>query len=84
MSSKTDGLLRRGVHRRVQSAAHRGSDRCRPRGRVVVDAQLGVQDAVAGMRVRELGTAELSPFNRDGRLLTNVNTPEDYARAQAR
>jgi molybdopterin-guanine dinucleotide biosynthesis protein A len=45
---------------------------------------LRVQDAVAGMQVRELGTAELSPFNRDGRLLTNVNTPEDYARAQAR
>ena len=46
--------------------------------------ELRVQEALAAMRVRELGADDLDPFNRDGRLLTNVNTPEDYARAQAR
>lgn len=46
--------------------------------------ELRVQDAVAEMAVRAVGADELNPFNRDGRLLTNVNTPEDYTRAQAR
>ena len=32
--------------------------------------------------MRELGPDDLSPFDPDGRLLLNVNTPEDYARAR--
>ena len=48
-----------------------------------IDAgQLRVLDAIAPLAVRELGPAELAPFNADGRLLFNVNTPDDYTRAQ--
>jgi len=42
---------------------------------------LRVGDALQGLAVRELGPDELTPFNRDGRLLLNINTPDDYARA---
>ena len=35
------------------------------------------------LAVRELGPDELAPFDPDGRLLTNVNTPADYERARA-
>ena len=43
--------------------------------------RLRVLDALEDLIVRELGPAELAPFDPDGRLLLNVNTPEDYARA---
>ena len=33
------------------------------------------------LRVRVLGPDEIAPFDRDGRLLFNVNTSDDYARA---
>jgi len=33
------------------------------------------------LQVRELGPDEFEPFNRDGRLLFNVNTPHDYVSA---
>ena len=45
--------------------------------------ELRVGDALVDLNVRELGPDELSPFNRDGRLLFNINTPGDYARARA-
>jgi molybdopterin-guanine dinucleotide biosynthesis protein A len=52
--------------------------------RARIDAgQLRVGDALAALTVRELGADELAPFNHDGRLLVNVNTPDDYARAQS-
>jgi molybdopterin-guanine dinucleotide biosynthesis protein A len=44
--------------------------------------ELRILDALDGMNVREVGSAELAPFNRDGRLLLNINTPEDLARAR--
>ncbi|OFW05949.1 MAG: hypothetical protein A3I61_06640 [Acidobacteria bacterium RIFCSPLOWO2_02_FULL_68_18] len=44
--------------------------------------ELRVGDALEGLDVREIGPDELLPFNRDGRLLLNVNTPDDYARAR--
>lgn len=44
--------------------------------------QLRVLDAIAGLDVRELGPDELAPFDTDGRLLMNINTPDDYQRAQ--
>ena len=48
-----------------------------------IDAgQLRVLDAIAPLAVRELGPAELAPFNASGRLLFNVNTPDDHTRAQ--
>lgn len=44
---------------------------------------LGVRAAIARLNVRDIGPDELAPFDPDGRLLMNVNTPEDYARAMA-
>jgi len=32
------------------------------------------------VRVREIGPDELRPFDPDGTLFFNINTPEDYAR----
>ncbi|HYN63313.1 MAG TPA: molybdenum cofactor guanylyltransferase [Candidatus Limnocylindrales bacterium] len=51
-------------------------------GRIMA-GQLTVGDALEDLAVRELGPDELAPFNRDGRLLLNINTPDDYARARA-
>ena len=42
---------------------------------------LRVIDALADLEVRDIGPDELAPFDPDGRLLLNVNTPDDYARA---
>lgn len=46
--------------------------------------ELRIGDALAGLDVRELGPDELAPFDPDGRLLLNVNTPADYERARTR
>ena len=47
----------------------------------ITAGDLRVGDALVDLTVQELGPDELAPFNRDGRLLLNVNTPDDYARA---
>ncbi|MGE3275580.1 MAG: molybdenum cofactor guanylyltransferase [Vicinamibacterales bacterium] len=44
---------------------------------------LRITDALAGCRVHEIGPAEVARFDPDGVLLTNVNTPDDFARAVA-
>ena len=44
---------------------------------------LRVGHALDGLRVTEVGPEELAAFDASGRLLLNVNTPEDYARARA-
>ena len=44
--------------------------------------ELRISDALAGLEVREIGPDELAPFDPDGRLLLNVNTPADYERAR--
>lgn len=44
---------------------------------------LRVQDALADLRVAEIGGRTLAAFDPDGVLLLNVNTPDDYARALA-
>ncbi len=60
-------------HRRVAA-------RLKPR----LDAgRLRVFDALDELTVRELGPRELRPFDPDGTLLMNVNTPDDYHRACA-
>jgi len=43
---------------------------------------LRVAEALRDLDVRELGPDELAPFDPDGRLLLNINTPDDYARAR--
>jgi molybdopterin-guanine dinucleotide biosynthesis protein A len=54
-----------------------------PRLKTRLDAgQLRVIEAVTALNVRYLDPDELAPFDPDGRLLLNVNTPEDYARAR--
>jgi molybdopterin-guanine dinucleotide biosynthesis protein A len=53
-----------------------------PRLRTRIDAgSLRVVDTIAELEVREIGPAELAPFDPDGRLLVNINTPDDYTRA---
>jgi molybdopterin-guanine dinucleotide biosynthesis protein A len=69
----------RGRHPLCASYARRTAAHVRAR----IDAgALRVGDALEGLDVQELGPDELGPFNRDGRLLLNVNTPDDYARAR--
>lgn len=45
---------------------------------------LRVLDALEELTVRDIGPEELAPYDPDGHLLLNVNTPEDYARALGR
>jgi len=53
-----------------------------PQLRARIDAgALRIVDAIAELEVREIGPAELAPFDPEGRLLVNINTPDDYARA---
>jgi molybdopterin-guanine dinucleotide biosynthesis protein A len=69
----------RGRHPLCASYARRTARHLRAR---IEAAAFGVCDAIEGLDVREIGPDELAPFNRDGRLLLNVNTPDDYARAR--
>jgi molybdopterin-guanine dinucleotide biosynthesis protein A len=68
----------RGRHPLCASYARRIADHLHAR---LGAGQFGVGDALAEIAVREVGPDELAPFNADGRLLTNINTPDDYARA---
>jgi molybdopterin-guanine dinucleotide biosynthesis protein A len=40
-----------------------------------------VIEALADLRVREMQPDQIAPYDPDGRLLLNINTPDDYARA---
>lgn len=46
--------------------------------------ELRVLDALDTLRVREIGPDELDAWDPEQRLLLNINTPDDYARAQQR
>ena len=48
----------------------------------IIDCRLAMLHS--GLTVRHIGPDELEPYDDAGRLLLNVNTPDDYARAQAR
>lgn len=55
---------------------------CAPHLRRQIDAgALKIQDALATLRIREIGPDQIAPYDPDGTLLFNVNTPDDYARA---
>lgn len=57
---------------------------CLPRMREQIDAgTLKIQDLLPHVRVREIGPQETAPYDADGVLFLNVNTPDDYARAVA-
>ena len=43
--------------------------------------RLKVTDLSSAVSVHELGIDEIAPFDPDGRLFFNVNTPDDYAQA---
>ncbi|MFN2447540.1 MAG: molybdenum cofactor guanylyltransferase [Vicinamibacterales bacterium] len=43
---------------------------------------LRVVDALDGLHVRDIDPSDVSRFDPDGVLLTNINTPDDYARAR--
>jgi molybdopterin-guanine dinucleotide biosynthesis protein A len=44
---------------------------------------LRIGEALMDLTVREVGPGDLAPFNLDGRLLLNVNTPADYQLARS-
>ena len=44
---------------------------------------LRIGEALMDVTVRELGPSDLTPFNPDGLLLFNVNTPDDYRQARS-
>lgn len=52
--------------------------------RRVEEGRLKVVDALAGLRVREIGPPEIDPFDPGGLLFMNLNTPDDLSRALAR
>ena len=70
----------RGLHPLCASYARRIAGHLHRR---IEAGNLRVSDALVDLAVQEIGPDELAPFDRDGRLLCNVNTPEDYDRARA-
>jgi molybdenum cofactor guanylyltransferase len=70
----------RGLHPLCASYARRIAGRLEARLEV---GELRIIDALADLNVRHMDSDELVPFDPDGRLLLNVNTPEDYARARS-
>ena len=68
-----------GPHPLCASYHRRIADRLKTR----IDAgALRIVDALSDLQVRDIGPDEVAPFDPDGRLLTNVNTPADYERAR--
>ena len=66
----------------IRSASY--TNRIAPRLKARIDAGLlRVTDAVDEVSVLEIGPDELASFDPAERLLLNVNTPDDYARARA-
>ena len=70
----------RGRHPLCASYARRIASHLQRR---ITTGNLRVGDALVDLTVRELGPEALAPFDREGRLLCNINTPEDYDRARA-
>ncbi len=52
--------------------------------RRITAGELTINEALLDLEVRELGPEQLAPYNRDGRLLLNINTPDDYTQARTR
>jgi len=49
----------------------------------LIDAgALRIADTPSDLQVRDISPDEVAPFDPDGRLLTNVKTPDDYERAR--
>jgi molybdopterin-guanine dinucleotide biosynthesis protein A len=48
----------------------------------ILAGALRIADALSDLQVRDIGSDEVAPFDPDGRLLTNVNTPDDYEQAR--
>jgi molybdopterin-guanine dinucleotide biosynthesis protein A len=70
----------RGRHPLCASYTRRIADRLEER----IDAgNLRILDALDALDVRDIGPDVLALFDPDGRLMMNINTPEDYARACA-
>jgi molybdopterin-guanine dinucleotide biosynthesis protein A len=44
--------------------------------------ELQVSELPRGLRIREIGPDALAPYDSEGRLFVNVNTPHDYVRAR--
>jgi molybdopterin-guanine dinucleotide biosynthesis protein A len=53
-----------------------------PIRRRIADRTFRIQDLTTEVRTREIGPEELAAYDPDGLLFFNVNTPDDYERAQ--
>ena len=69
----------RGDHPLCASYARRITDHLH---RQIAAGDLRVGHALMELEVRRVGPDELAAFDPDGRLLCNVNTPDDYERAR--
>lgn len=70
----------RGLHPVCAAWARRAAPHLRAR---IDQSQLRILDALDGLDVREMSASDVARFDPDGRLLLNVNTAGDYARATA-
>jgi molybdopterin-guanine dinucleotide biosynthesis protein A len=70
----------RGAHPLCASYARAVAGRLEAR---IEAGRLRVIDALSDLHVRYMEEPEVAPFDPDGRLLLNVNTPLDYERARA-
>ena len=81
LGAEADAVVPRdanGLHPLCACYARRVAGRLKAR---IEAGALRIIDALGELDVRHVGPDELAPFDRDGRLLLNVNTPEDYQRA---
>ena len=70
----------RGLHPLCASYARGVAGRLQAR---LESGRLRVVEALSDLQVRHMGPDELTPFDPDGRLLLNINTPDDYVRARS-
>jgi molybdopterin-guanine dinucleotide biosynthesis protein A len=69
-----------GLHPLCASYAADAAPRIR---RLIDEGVRQVQEALGSLRLHIVEGAALAPYDPDGRLLHNINTPDDYARAIA-
>jgi molybdopterin-guanine dinucleotide biosynthesis protein A len=83
LAADADAVIPRDA-RRLHPLCSGWSRRAAPHLRArIEDGRLRVVEALDGLDVREMDPRELARFDPDGRLLMNVNTPDDYTRATA-
>jgi len=82
LGADVDAAIPRDVHRRHPLCASY-QRRIAAQLKMRIDAgALRIGDALCDLRVRDIDPDQVAPFDPDGLLLLNVNTPADYERAR--